>query len=152
SRLLVAAVTAVLAIVIIAYSRGRSRAHSVRQVMRATLLPPEGARFAPLYRNGPPAISPDGTRIAFVANRDGRTSIWIRALDKLEATELPGTEGGYFPFWSPDGRFLGFSANGKLWRMDRKDGSLIAICNVIEDRGSTWGSNNVILFEPNGQG
>src|SRR5262249_18030223 len=92
SRLLVAAVTAVLAIVIIAYSRGRSRAHSVRQVMRATLLPPEGARFAPLYRNGPPAISPDGTRIAFVANRDGRRSIWIPGLDKLEATELTGTQ------------------------------------------------------------
>ncbi len=149
---LLAATAAVLAIAVVALAAGWWRAQPVRQITRATLLPPEGAHFAPLYRNGPPAISPDGTRIAFVASREGRTSLWIRALASLEATELPGTEGGYFPFWSPDGRALGFFASGKLWRMDANGGSVVAIYNVIEDRGGTWGSGNVILLEPYGQG
>ena len=149
---LLAATAALLAIAVVALAAGWWHAQPVRQITRATLLPPEGAHFAPLYRNGPPAISPDGTRIAFVASREGRTSLWIRALASLEATELPGTEGGYFPFWSPDGRALGFFANGKLWRMDANGGSVVAICNVIEDRGGTWGSGNVILLEPYGQG
>ena len=152
SGLIAAAVAAVLTITVVVFAAGWWRAQPVRRVTRATLLPAEGTHFAPLYRNGPPAISPDGTRIAFVASREGRTSIWVRALDKLEATELPGTEGGYFPFWSPDGRSLGFFANGKLWRMDANGGSIVAICNVIEDRGGTWGTSNVILLEPDGQG
>jgi Tol biopolymer transport system component len=150
--LLATGVAAVLAIVVGALAAGWWRAEPVRHVTRATLLPPAGTHFAPLYRNGPPVISPDGTRMAFVASREGRTSLWIRALDKLEATELPGTEGGYFPFWSPDGSAIGFFANGKLFRMDANGGSVVAICNVMEDRGGTWGSGNVILLEPYGQG
>jgi Tol biopolymer transport system component len=151
-ELLLGLAASVLAIAVVALAVGWWRAQPVRQVTRATLLPPEGTHFAPLYRNGPPAISPDGTRIAFVASREGRTSLWVRALANLEATELPGTEGGYFPFWSPDGRALGFFANSKLFRIDANGGSVVAICNVIEDRGGTWGSSNVILLEPEGQG
>src|SRR5262249_1888437 len=53
---------------------------AVRHVTTASLLAPEGAHFASLYRNGPPAISPDGTRMAFITSREGKPSLWLRPL------------------------------------------------------------------------
>jgi eukaryotic-like serine/threonine-protein kinase len=140
---------AVLAVAVVTLAMGWWQAQSPRRVVRTTILPPEGTHFETLYRNGPPSLSPDGTRVTFVASREGRTSLWIRRLDKLDAIELPGTQGAYFPFWSPNGRSLGFFANGKLWRMDVSGGgSPIAICDAPEARGGTWTSRNTILFTP----
>ena len=143
---LVAATLALIAVAVAAAALW-FRAEPMRQVMRSSLLAPEGTHFAPMYRNGPPALSPDGTRIAFVASREGKTTLWIRPLDKLEAIELPGTDGAYFPFWSPDGRSLGFFANGKLWRADANGGSRVAICNAPEGRGASWGRGDHIVFD-----
>jgi len=123
------------------------RSQPVRRLTRSTLLPPEGTHFAPLYRNGPPALSPDGTRIAFVASREGKMTLWIWALDKLDPTELAGTEGAYFPFWSPDGQSIGFFADGKLWRADVNGGSRVAICNAPDGRGANWGHGDQIIFD-----
>jgi eukaryotic-like serine/threonine-protein kinase len=123
------------------------RPEPLRQVVRSALLAPEGTHFAPMYRNGPPALSPDGTRIVFVASREGKTTLWIRRLDQLNAFELPGTEGAYFTFWSPDGRSLGFFANGKLWRADTNGGSRVAVCDAPEARGASWGRGNQIVFD-----
>jgi hypothetical protein len=141
------AATLVLIAVAVAAAALWFRAEPVQHVMRSTLLAPEGTHFAPMYRNGPPALSPDGTWIVFVASREGKRTLWIRPLDKLEAIELPGTEGAYFPFWSPDGRSLGFFANGKLWRADANGGSRVAICNATEARGASWGRSNQIVFD-----
>lgn len=135
-----------LAIIVLGLVAVLWRAQPVRRVTRSTLLPPEGTQFAPLYRNGSPALSPDGTRLAFVASREGKTSLWLRQLDKLDATGLAGTEGAYYPFWSPDGNSIGFFANGRLWRMDANGGSPIPICNAPDARGGTWGVGGVILL------
>jgi Tol biopolymer transport system component len=65
------------------------------------------------------ALSPDGLRLAYVAlDADGKTRIWVRSLDSLEARALAGTEGATFPFWSPDSRFLAFFASEKLKKID----------------------------------
>jgi len=122
------------------------------QVVRGTLLPPEGTHFALLNRNGPPVLSPDGRRMAFVASRDGKTSLWIRSLDKLDSTELPGTDGAFLPFWSPDGHAIGFFANEKMLRMDLNGGAPMAICDAPNGRGGTWGSSGLILFAPRAYG
>jgi len=142
-------VAAMLALIAVALAPAALwfRKEPVQHVMQSTLLAPEGTRFAPLYRNGPPALSPDGTRMVFVASCDGKSTLWMRPLDKLDAVELPGTEGAYFPFWSPDGRSLGFFANGKLWRSDASGGSRVAICHAPEARGASWGQGNQILFD-----
>jgi len=73
--------------------------------------PPEGHSFAPLMEGGAPALSPDGTRIAFVAqDRAGISSLWVQTRDAFDASPVPGTEGAAAPFWSPGGDEIGFVA------------------------------------------
>ena len=60
------------------------------------------------------ALSPDGRRVAFVADDAGQSRLWVRSFDALRAEPLVGTEGATFPFWSPDSRLLAFFANGWL--------------------------------------
>ena len=94
------------------------------------------------------AVSPDGTRLVFPAtDRDGKTQLWLQPLDSFAAQPLPGTDGAAFPFWSPDGRFIGFSVGGRLKRVDRGGGSAQTICETSgSHRGATWGTGGVIVF------
>jgi Tol biopolymer transport system component len=107
-----------------------------------SLLPPEGGAFT---SGMPPAVSPDGRQIAFVA--DGRRSVWIRELDSPTARELPGSEVASVPFWKPDGQFLAFIAGGRLKRIDRS-GSAPALSLADADplSGGSWSKDDVILF------
>src|SRR5450631_339540 len=122
------------------------------RVVRSNILPPEGTLFETMYRNGPPALSADGTRVAFVGRQDGENSLWVRSLDKLDATPLRGTEDAFFPFWAPDGSALAFYMHGKLWRMEMNGGSPVAICDAPEGRGGSWGRGSVIVFSPSSWG
>ncbi len=148
NRMAWGAMTALLSIAISVAAMGWLRPQAPRQVMRTTLLPPEGTQFALLNRNGPAAFSPDGKRIVFVASRAGKTSLWVRSLDKMDAVELAGTNGAFFPFWSPDGNTIAFFANGKLWRMDANGGPPVTICDAPNGRGASWGPGDVILLAP----
>ena len=94
------------------------------------------------------ALSADGRRIAFVANQNRRPVLWVRSLDGAESRILPGTEGASFPFWSPDGRSLGFFADGKVKRIDVDGGRPIVLANAPNGRGGAWNSDGVILFAP----
>ena len=139
---------AVLGVAMIALAVGLWSAREPRRVVRTNILPAEGTVFETMYRNGPPALSPEGTRVAFVARQNGKNSLWVRSLDKLDATPLRGTDDAFFPFWSPDGSMLAFFMHGKLWHMDLNGGSPIAICDTQEARGGSWGSGNVIVLTP----
>jgi serine/threonine protein kinase/Tol biopolymer transport system component len=92
------------------------------------------------------ALSPDGTQIAFVAVRNGRPNLWLRALNRLEARLLPGTDEARHLFWSPDGRFIGFFAAGKLQRIDVAGGPPHVICEAPVDTSPSWGPDGTILF------
>ena len=94
------------------------------------------------------ALSADGRRIAFVANQKRRPVLWVRALDGAESRVLPGTDGASFPFWSPDGKSLGFFADGKVKRIDVDGGQPIVLANAPNGRGGAWNSDGVILFAP----
>jgi hypothetical protein len=97
----------------------------------------------------PLAVAPDGRRIAFVSmSGNGTTQIWVRSLDTLAARPLAGTEGANSPFWSPDGRFLGFFADGKLKKVDIVGGPPITLSDAPDGRGGSWNQEGVILFSP----
>ncbi len=117
--------------------------------LRLSLLPPENVRFETAGRNGSPALSPDGTRIAFVGSVNGMLALYVRDLAAAESHKLGDTEGAYYPFWSPDGRSLGFFADEKLKRIEAQGGPAQVICDAADARGGTWGAGDVILFAAN---
>jgi Tol biopolymer transport system component len=124
-------------------------------VVRFTLSPPEGVVFAPV--GAPvapfPAISPDGTRLAFIAQRDGEpASVWVQSLDSLDARRLNDTVvrtdtlSPALPFWSPDSRSIAFFADGKLKRIDVDGGSPQTICDAAQSGGGSWSADGTIVF------
>jgi len=99
---------------------------------------------------GPPVLSPDGQRLAFVAvGSDGKQRLWVRQLNAATARPLQGSEGATFPFWSADSRYIGFFANNKLSRIDPSGGPAVAIADVAASWGGTWSREGTILFAPN---
>jgi Tol biopolymer transport system component len=95
-----------------------------------------------------PRISPDGRHLAFNAtDLSGKTRVWVRALNALVAQPLAGTEGTTRPFWSPDSRFLGFFAEGKLKKVEVSGGPAQKICDAPSGADGSWSSEGVILFD-----
>src|SRR5713226_1577700 len=91
------------------------------------------------------ALSPDGRQLVFVASGDGASRLWLRPLDKSTAQPMAGTEGASYPFWSPDGRSIGFFDGAKLKRIDIAGGSPQTLSDAIS-RGGAWSPDGVILF------
>jgi Tol biopolymer transport system component/predicted Ser/Thr protein kinase len=95
-----------------------------------------------------PRISPDGKLLAFNGSDSaGRSRIWLRPLAALTAQPLAGTEGAARPFWSPDSRFLGFFADGKLKKIEVSGGPPQKICDYATGSDGSWSSEGVILFD-----
>jgi eukaryotic-like serine/threonine-protein kinase len=92
-------------------------------------------------------ISPNGSTVVFLAaNSEGKAFLWVRPLSSLVAQQLEGTEGATCPFWSPDGRFIGYFANQKLMKVDVTGGRPQVICDILENRGGAWNSDGTIIF------
>ncbi len=98
------------------------------------------------------ALSPDGRVVALVAYSDqaNKYVIWTHKVGTREQTAVPGTEGASHPFWSPDGRSIGFFANGKLKRIDVSGESAQVLCDAPNGRGGAWNREGTILFSPDG--
>ncbi len=131
--------------------------------LRFIVPPPENTDFITNPSSPSPALSPDGRNLALVATSRnsnapggtvtaGATGIWIHSFDSLADRMLPGTEGANnltSPFWSPDGRFVGFFADGKLKKIDIAGGPPLALCDALISTpvgGGTWSQDGVILF------
>jgi eukaryotic-like serine/threonine-protein kinase len=114
-----------------------------KRAVRLLINPPEKSAF------GSFAISPDGLRLVFVAtDASGKSLLWVRPFDSIAAQPLSGTEEATLPFWSPDSRFIGFFAGGKLKKVEVTGGTVQTLCGATVPRGGTWNADGVILFAP----
>ena len=122
--------------------------------VHAYLQPPSGVLFSSSTdRPLPLAISRDGSTIAFCArDGEGPDLLWVRSLGNDDARPIPGTEGAQGPFFSPDGRSLGFFANSELKRVDVAGGPVITLARGIDQRGGTWSPDGLILYTGNSYG
>ena len=94
------------------------------------------------------ALAPDGRRIAYVAIRNGIRTIYLRELDHESPQALAGSEGADQPFFSPDGRWIGFFAEGKLKKIPVAGGAPVVLCDATNPRGGAWLPDNSIVFAP----
>ncbi len=96
----------------------------------------------------PIALSDDGARLAYAGLRDGKTRLYVRALDEAAPKALEGTEGAEAPFFSPDGRWIAFFSGGKLRKIAVDGAALQAIADAPFQRGGSWGRDGFIYFAP----
>jgi serine/threonine-protein kinase len=92
------------------------------------------------------AIDPDGMRVAYVLEREGVTHLYVHALDQQTPVLLAGTEGAFGPFFSPDGRWIGFFAENRLKKVAVSGGEPIDLCAAPNPYGGSWGDDRTILF------
>jgi Tol biopolymer transport system component len=127
-----------------------------RPVAHFVLDMPEDVAFGDPNYFDPPAVSPDGRSIVITGRLpDGTVQLWARSLDEPEFRVLPGTDGAEFPFWSPDGTSVAFSAEGELKKLILASGTVQRIC-VLPRRlgfgGGTWNIGGTIVFSTGGTG
>jgi serine/threonine protein kinase/Tol biopolymer transport system component len=126
---------------------------AVPAAVRFVVTPPDKTDFESGVQNNTGAaagaISPDGRRLAFTA-RDaaGKVLLWVRPLDALTAQPLSGTDGAGWPFWSPDSKWIGFFAQGKLKKIDITGAPPQILCDAPGGRGGAWNKDGVIVFSP----
>ncbi len=95
------------------------------------------------------ALAADGTHLAYVAdNRRGGDQLFLRQLDRLDAVAIPRTEGAHTPFFSPDGKWIGFFAEGKLKKVSVSGGAPIVLADAPNPRGACWSADDTIIFAP----
>ena len=114
-------------------------------VLRFAVSPPERTTYP-----GTPSVSPDGRFLTFSAlGPEGKRMLWLRPLDALHASVIPGTEGGFAPFWSPDSNYIAFFANQSLKKVRTGGGPSEIVCGAeIMPGGGAWNHDGVILFAP----
>jgi Tol biopolymer transport system component len=131
----------------------RTRLTNAQQMVHGKIDQPEGREFADTFI-GAPAISPDGQFVAFLTTKKDEPTkiseqvIYLRRTSTGEATPLAGTQGATFPFWSPDGQFLGFFADSKMKKIQVNGGPAQTICDAPDGRGASWSPRGVIVFAP----
>ena len=126
------------AAVVVLNRRGASAAPP--RALRFHVAPPESS--TPTRRGSSFELSPDGRFLAITAAGE----LWVRPLDAVSARRLEGIEDATYPFWSPDGGWLGFFADGELMKISRDGGRPLKICDAPEGRGASWGPDGEIIF------
>jgi len=92
------------------------------------------------------ALSPDGSVLVYAGEQNGRSQLFARPLDSFDARPIPGTEGAYAPFFSPDGRWIAFFAANTLQKVSLQGGQPVTLCESRTSHGGAWGPDDTILF------
>jgi Tol biopolymer transport system component len=149
---ILAVVALAVAVVVLLATRPRAPA-----IAAAPTSPVQFAIVAPaggeLDMTRSPAVSQDGRSVAFSVNRGGTQQIYVRELEKAEAVALPGTDGGFAPFFSPDGQWVGFFAKQKIRKVLRTGGAPVAVADFGElgatrNVSASWDEPDTIFYTP----
>jgi Tol biopolymer transport system component len=93
------------------------------------------------------ALSPDGRRLVYVATREPARRLWLRTLDRFDAEPIPGTEGSYAPFFSPDGRWVAYLVEGQVRKVSLAGGVPLVVSDLRGDlRGGTWLTDDTMVI------
>ena len=139
-------VAALLLLVLGIVWRGEERASGKRVAHVSIDLPGEGRLWNPNAAGI--AISPDGNLLAFPVGRDTAAQLYLRYLDREEAIPIPGTVGASMPFFSPDGKWLGFFQHQRLMKVAVEGGTPIELAE--SDRtGGSWTTDDTIIYGRN---
>ncbi len=98
------------------------------------------------------AFAPDEAHVAYVATRGGRSQLFVRSLSTLESMPLAGTEGALTPFFSPDGQWIGFFADGQLKRVPVQGGPVRTLAEAPIGFGASWANDSIVFAPANGSG
>jgi len=135
-----------LAALWVAQARPRAAGPAAR-VMRLALPTPAGIDLAEDFA-APFTLSPDGSTLVFLGvDASGTKRLFVRALDEVEARPLPGTEGAWQPFFSPDGRWVAFFDDGNLMKIPLAGGRPVPLAELSgRPRGAWWGADGGIVI------
>jgi len=99
------------------------------------------------------ALTRDGSMLVFVSPEESSAlpMLYVQRVGSSSVTLLAGTQGASYPFWSPDGAYVAFFANGKLQKMAVSGGAPQVLATALSGRGGSWGSKGVIIFAPDAQ-
>jgi Tol biopolymer transport system component len=142
----VAAIAAILAVAATVIAWRMARSIEPPQVMRFSA--PNTISVRPTETYGAIAISPDGKEIVYSADTGPSRRLYRRPIDHFEATPIAGSEGGVQPFFSPDGKWLGFFARQKLWKVPLAGGRPMELARAARSRGGEWLDDDTIVFCP----
>jgi DNA-binding winged helix-turn-helix (wHTH) protein len=143
-----AAVSGIVVVAAMAWFLVRDRRAVPVAALYVSVLPPAATSFV-YNRNGEGgfAISPDGAMLAFIGRTEGKAQLWVRRLDQADSRLVPGSEGAYRPFWSPDSRWIAFFTPLKLKKVEAANGTIIDLCDVPPNTsGGAWSARGVILW------
>jgi len=130
----------------------KANIESSANVERLNIVLPPDAPVIRKYDNLSIAISPDGTLIVYKSLFEDKAQLYKRYLNKYDAVPIPGTEGGQAPFFSPDGKWIGFQSNGILKKVLLSGGQPVEICEAPGFFSGTWLPDNTIVFNIDGEG
>lgn len=91
-------------------------------------------------------ISPDSSSLIYCGEQNGKSQLFIRPFDSFEARAIPGTEGAYSPFFSPDGHSIAFFAANTLKKTSLAGGQPVSLSEARNAQGGAWASNDTIIF------
>jgi serine/threonine-protein kinase len=124
----------------------RARPETATAIRTVITLPPDTS--IALSRGSAVTVSPDGKTIAFAGNAKGRIQLYLRQLDRFESQPIAGTDGAASPFFSADGRWIGFFADEKMKKVAVDGGAPVTVTEARAPRGEDWNDNDAILLTP----
>src|SRR5439155_14466063 len=118
---------------------------------RVAAAPGAPAFFDTLAFGGAAAISPTGDRLVFATKRSDENygRLWLQSLTDPSSKPLDDTQAARLPFWSPEGRQVGYFAKGKLRQKSIEGGDSQPLCDASPGMGCTWNARGEILFSSN---